>query len=218
MTKEMKFRAWAFGILAVLATGVSAYAFIFFGSLDQMREMPLVQGKNELPSLWIHVLWAHALSAGTALLIGWLQFVKKLRVRSPRLHRIIGYIYSLMIIIGAVTGFYLAFYADGGWIASAGFAGLAVSWLFTLYHGLFQIIVKRDHAAHRRWMTYNYALTCAAIMLRIYIPLGLLLFGIIDTNETFDVIAWICWVPNLLAARLFLGAKPKNKARHSVIL
>ncbi|MFF2483414.1 DUF2306 domain-containing protein [Paenibacillus sp. NPDC058071] len=199
-----QFRSWAFGVIAFFALLFGIYAYLMYGSPDRLREQGFVMAKEAvLPSLWYNVLWAHALSAGLALAIGWLQFLKGLRRGGARVHRIIGYVYSFMIVIGGLTGLYLAFYADGGWSGRIGFAALSICWLFTLYHGLKTIIVHRNEAAHRRWMTYNYALTCAAITLRIYTIIASVV-GWDDTDVTFIVIAWLCWVPNLLVARLIL--------------
>lgn len=155
-----------------------------------------------MPDLWYSVLWAHAMSAGLALGIGWLQFVKRLRQRSPQLHRLVGYVYSVMLVIAGITGLYLAYYSDGGLSGHLGFGMLSALWLYTLYRALKSIIVDRDPLAHGSWMTRNYALTCAAVTLRIYTPLAGALFSLTDTNETFTVIAWLAWVPNLFAAEM----------------
>lgn len=69
------------------------------------------------------------------------------------------------------------------------------------------IIVHRNKAEHGRWMARNYALTCAAITLRLYTTLAAGIWKITDTNESFFVIAWICWVPNLLFIEMLMSRK-----------
>ncbi|WP_053372852.1 DUF2306 domain-containing protein [Paenibacillus sp. FJAT-27812] len=205
-------RTWALAVLAFLALAVGAYALVFYGSPDGIEDQPFVSEKGSLPDLWLTVLWAHAVSAGIGLAIGWLQLIKRLRHRSPNVHRLIGYVYSMMIVIGGITGLYLAFYAEGVWIAKLGFGALSLAWLYSLFRSLKSIIVNRDPAEHGRWMIRNYALTCAAITLRIYTALAAVLFGLTDTNDTFIVIAWLCWVPNLLFVELlFNKKKPKSR-------
>lgn len=192
---------WTFIALAVLAVGIGAYAFAFYGDYDGIKRQAFVTEKDiALPALWYGMLWTHVISSGAALTIGWLQFVRRLRRSQPNAHRAIGYFYAVMLAIGGVTGLYMAFYADGGWVGEIGFATLSALWLFTLYRALRSVIGDRDFAAHGRWMTRNYALTCAAITLRIYtgICAG---FGLTETNDTFVVIAWACWIPNLLFAQ-----------------
>ncbi|WP_158629972.1 DUF2306 domain-containing protein [Cohnella sp. AR92] len=193
-----------FGFLALLAIGVGAYAWMVYGNPSKVGEQSFVIEKGALPDLWSKALWAHAVSAGFAIAIGWLQFLGRLRRRAPALHRIIGYAYSLGIAIAGVSALYLAVYADGGPSGKLGFGMLALLWLFTLVQGLRSIIVYRDSKRHGRWMIRNYALTCAAISLRLYTLLSAALFGLSDTNDTFVVISWLCWLPNLLLAEAWV--------------
>ena len=193
---------WTFVLLAALALGIGAYSFNFYGDYEGIKAQEFVTSKEiELPDLWYKMLWVHAASSGVALSIGWLQFVKRIRKRRKGLHRAIGYAYSVMLAAGGATGLYMAYYADGGWIGRTGFATLSVLWLYTLYRSLKSIIADRDAKSHGRWMTRNYALTCAAIMLRIYTGIADGVFGLTDTNDTFVVIGWLCWVPNLIFAQ-----------------
>lgn len=198
--------------MAILAIGIGAYAFALYGNYDGMKAQEFVTSKEiELPDLWYRALWVHAASAGIALTIGWLQFIKKLRKRNKGLHRAIGYAYSAMLTVAGVSGLYMAYYADGGWIGKAGFATLAVLWLYTLYRSLKSVIVDRDTKAHGRWMTRNYALTCAAIALRVYTGVAGAAFGLEDTNDTFVVIAWLAWVPNLIFAQWLISRRKIRK-------
>ncbi len=199
---------WSFALLALLALGIGAYAFALYGDYDGMKARDFVTSKEiELPDLWYKVLWVHAAASGVALSIGWLQFVKRLRRRRTGLHRAIGYLYSVMLAAGGVTGLYMAYYADGGWIGRTGFATLSVLWLYTLYRSLKSIIADRDVKAHGGWMTRNYALTCAAIMLRVYTAIADGALGITDTNDSFVVIGWLAWVPNLIFAQWLINRR-----------
>ncbi|MGG1519410.1 DUF2306 domain-containing protein [Paenibacillus oryzisoli] len=203
MQKRTRKSLWAFGLLALFAVGVGLYALVVYGNPDHIRESMFVTEKGELPELWYSMLWVHAVSAGLALGIGWVQWIKRLRQRAVNVHRVIGGAYAAGITLAGVTGLYLSYYADGGWIGRTGFAMLSVMWLYTLYRGLQSMIVRRDLQAHGAWMLRNYALTCAAITLRIYMPLAAVLFGL-GTNESFVVIAWLAWLPNLLLAERWI--------------
>jgi hypothetical protein len=63
-------------------------------------------------------------------------------------------------------------------------------------------------------MTRNYALAFAAVTLRLYVPLSIAAGG--EFEQVYAPIAWLCWVPNLLAAEFLVrrleGAGP-NRAR-----
>ncbi|WP_167859441.1 DUF2306 domain-containing protein [Paenibacillus cymbidii] len=206
-TKKRSVPVWLFWAMAVLAMAIGAYALAFYGDPGGVRRQPFVTDKGALPDLWYRMLWVHAVSAGTGLAIGWLQFGRNIRRNMPNVHRAIGYVYAAAIAAGGVTGLYLACYANGGWVSQLGFGLLSALWLYTLGRGLHSIIYERDPAAHGRWMTRNFALSCAAISLRIYTPLADSLFGLTDTNDTFPVIAWLCWVPNLLFAQWAIGRR-----------
>ena len=67
--------------------------------------------------------------------------------------------------------------------------------------------IQRDIPAHRRWMTRSYALTTAAITLRIY--LLIILTQNIPFVPAYRTIAWLCWIPNLLLAEFILIKKQK---------
>jgi uncharacterized membrane protein len=220
MTKlDQKASIWGRLLLAVFALAVGAYALLLYGSPANLRAQEFVVTKGNLPELWYNVLWVHAISGGTALAIGWLQFIKRLRAKAPNLHRTVGMLYVIMIAVSGITGLYMAYYAGGGLSGRLGFGTLAVLWLYTLYRGMHSIFSLNNISAHGRWMTRNYALTCAAIMLRIYTPLAAVLFGLDDTNgslDSFTVIAWLCWVPNLLFAEWLIrntGGRRRRRGR-----
>ncbi|PCI74179.1 MAG: hypothetical protein COB20_15465 [SAR86 cluster bacterium] len=55
---------------------------------------------------------------------------------------------------------------------------------------------------HQDWMIRSYALTLAAVTLRIYIPIGQI--SGYDFEESHQAIAWLCWVPHLIIAEWFI--------------
>ncbi|MBE5107579.1 DUF2306 domain-containing protein [Bacillus thuringiensis] len=64
-----------------------------------------------------------------SLLNGPLGFVNQIRKTKMNLHRIIGKIYIVFIVLNFVPSLYLAFYATGGLISTLGFIFLDISWL-----------------------------------------------------------------------------------------
>jgi len=67
-------------------------------------------------------------------------------------------------------------------------------------------IRARNQPAHRRWMIRSYALTFAAVTLRIYLPLSQV-YGI-PFEPAYQTIAWMCWVPNLVVAEWIILRQP----------
>lgn len=159
---------------------------------------------RHLPVLLIHVT-----GGVLALFLGPWQFWRGLRNRHLSLHRWLGRIYLLAILVGGSAGIYLAAIAFGGLPSQLGFSSLDVLWIATA--SLAYLRVRQgDLEAHREWMIRNYALTFAAVTLRLWIPL------LLSTGLSFDVaypiIAWLCWVPNLLAVELYLSSARRKRA------
>jgi uncharacterized membrane protein len=139
------------------------------------------------------------------LALGPFQFLPRLRNRHQNVHRWMGRFYLFGVLAGGVGGLYLALFSYGGLITHLGFGALAVLWLAT---GLlaYRAIRARRIEVHRQWMTRNFALTFAAVMLRLWIPASEA--AGISFDVAYPVVAWLCWVPNLVVAEgLFLAAR-----------
>lgn len=146
-------------------------------------------------------LFLHVAGAATALLVGPWQFVAAIRARRPALHRWLGRIYAVGCLVGGASGLPIAVGSSAGPVASVGFALLSLGWLVTTGLG-WRAAWQRDFAAHRAWMIRSFALTLAAVTLRLYLPLVPLLP--IDFLDGYRAISFLCWIPNLLVAELWL--------------
>ena len=51
-------------------------------------------------------------------------------------------------------------------------------------------------------MIYSYAACFAAVTLRIWLPILLKIFG--DFIIAYSIVAWLCWVPNIIVANLIV--------------
>ncbi|HSN73071.1 MAG TPA: DUF2306 domain-containing protein, partial [Steroidobacteraceae bacterium] len=150
------------------------------------------------------------LASAVALILGPLQFIRRLRTRRPTWHRWIGRTYlGVGVLEGGLAGLYLAIHAFGGPVAQLGFAFLAIAWLQT---GMLAYLAIRegDVSRHQKWMIRNFALTFAAVTLRLYLPSSAV--AGIDFETAYPVIAWVCWVPNLLVAERVVRMLPENHA------
>jgi len=189
-------------LLWVLSVSVAAYALIVclslpIGAVAHPDIRPALQARPA-------VVLAHVLAAALVLAVGPLQFQARLRRTAPAVHRWLGRAYCAGVLVGGSAGLYMAFHAYGGVIARAGFVSLALAWLYTGLRA-FLSIRAGNVPAHRSWMIRNFALTFAAVTLRVYVPAALALG--IDLAAAYPVIAWLCWVPNLLVARRFSAAQ-----------
>ena len=147
----------------------------------------------------------HLAGAAIALAVGPFQLNTGLRTRFIKVHRWMGRSYVVSVLLGGLAAFALATMAQMGLPAQVGFGLLAVLWL-TSTAMAYRQIRARNQAAHRRWMTRSYALTFAAVMLRIYLPLSQA-YGI-PFEPAYQTIAWLCWVPNLIVAEWLILRQP----------
>lgn len=148
----------------------------------------------------LSILVTHVAGAMVALAIGPFMFLRRLRARWPAIHRGLGRVYLLGVLAGGVAGLALAPYAYTGATTSAGFAILGLLWLGTGVMA-FVRIREGDVQAHRRWMLRNFALTFAGVSLRLQmLPLAVA-FGF---DLGYMIVAWSCWVPNILVAEWML--------------
>jgi uncharacterized membrane protein len=150
-------------------------------------------------------LAAHLGGSAAALALGPWQFSRRLRSRHLALHRWSGRAYVGAVLIGGTGALFLAPRSQEGPITHVGFGLLGVLWLGSTLAAYAHIRAGRP-TAHRDWMTRSFALTLAAVMLRIYLPLGLA-YGI-PFRPAYQVISWVCWVPNLVVAEWMIRRRP----------
>jgi len=140
------------------------------------------------------------------LLVGWVQFRETLRITKPLIHRRLGKIYLVAAVLSALGGLVLGWSATGGMISSVGFILLAVLWLGTTLRAYSAVRAKR-FAEHQTMMTYSYAACFAAVTLRLWLPMLIAVTG--NFTTAYQIVAWLCWVPNIAVAYA-LTFRPKN--------
>ena len=203
MKAKIFLRNIGWGLMTFLSIGIVIVASRYL-SMDPNVYFP---NQREVYMAQQFGIMAHVIGGILALGLGPFQFITKLRSKWPNIHRWIGRFYLIGILIGGLAGLYMAFYAYAGIAASLGFGGLAVSWLFTGYHA-YRTIRAGDTVAHRKWMIRNFALTFAAVTLRLWMPFLMMAFGEVTGYE---VTAWVCWVPNLLIVESHIQGWFKRK-------
>ncbi|MBX2891589.1 MAG: DUF2306 domain-containing protein [Saprospiraceae bacterium] len=191
----------ALGIVIFLALSITTYSARF---LDGERKSFLFLKSDTLwesPS-WKLAFYLHVVGGMVALSIGGFQFVRRWRDGNLRRHRRAGTVYFLAVLSSGLAGLYLALHATGGLVAQLGFTGLATAWLSTGFVA-YKAARQRDIGQHERWMTRNYAVTFAAVTLRLWLPLLIGALGL-TFMEAYKIVSWLCWVPNLLFAEMLI--------------
>jgi len=197
--KIWKKLGWVIFIFFAIAIGLYPYGYLLF---DVLAEYGLLNTKPEVIKndiVWAFQFKVHIYLGGIALLTGWSQFIKKWRDKRLKFHRLLGKTYIIVVLLSGVSGLYIAYFASGGIVAQLGFSGLALSWLYTTTKA-YLTIRRKEINNHQKWMIRSYSLTFAAVTLRIWLPMFEHGFGM-DFLSAYVIIAWLCWVPNILWAQ-----------------
>lgn len=179
-------------VMTVLALIIAAYAMAVLFA-PAMRP-PFLQQRFFIMPL---AAYLHLAGSGIALAMGAFQHNSRLRSGHINLHRWMGRTYVVGVLLGGLGALAMATISQYGLPTHVGFGMLALLWLFATGMA-FRYIRAGNQAMHRRWMIRSYALTFAAVTLRIYLPLSQL--AGIPFEPAYQTISWFAWVPNLIVA------------------
>lgn len=186
-------------LLAGLSVIIGLYPALFFLGEKKVGILKIKPDELFLNPVWHGCFYVHIIFGGLALLIGWIQFSRKIRSRYTTLHRQIGKVYVIAVLLSALTGLYIAFYATAGLPAALGFMSLSIIWFYTTLMAYIRIR-RRQVVQHRNMMIYSYACCFAAVTLRLWMPFLVPVFGNFQT--AYIIVAWWCWIPNVAIAYL----------------
>ncbi len=188
------------------------FFFAFSISIASMRYLDfkvkdILLNKEELiqSKVYLFFFYLHIIPGIIALLSGPFQFMPLIRKKFLKAHRTLGKVYVLSCMIGGVAGFVIAYFADGGWIASLGFMSMAATWLFCTGKAWTSIRQKKI-PAHQAWMICSFSVTLAAVTLRIWMPIFMAGFGM-KFIPAYLIISWLSWVPNIFVANWIIKRK-----------
>ena len=149
-------------VVVVVAIPVLLYPYL---SLDPDRSRIPVTTELHYATLVVHVV-----TAATALVLGVMQLLPRVRARRA-LHRRLGRTFLVVGVVAfGLTGIPLALTTPNGDVTRYGILVPAVGWLVCAALG-WAAIRRGRLAAHRAWMIRTYALTFFAITTRMVVPL-----------------------------------------------
>jgi len=199
---KMRRSLWAVGALLSLVIAAYGAAVLFVPGFGP----PFVA---ELRAISVVAFVGHVGGGLVALALGPWQFSARLRSRRLTLHRWMGRAYVGAVAVGGVGGLVLSRTSQEGVVTHLGFGTLAGLWLFSTFRA-YRAIRRGDDLTHRAWMTRSFALTFAAVTLRIILPLELA-FGV-SFHAAYQIVSWASWVPNLLVAEWLNAQRPRSAA------
>ncbi|MCX7877837.1 MAG: DUF2306 domain-containing protein [Ignavibacteria bacterium] len=154
--------------------------------------------------------FTHVYTSMFLLPAGLTQFSVYIRKYYPQLHKLNGWIYSIVVLFfSGPSGLYIAIFANGGLISQTSFVMLAVLWIVFTAIAIYKAI-KRDFKSHREFLIRSFALTVSAITLRAWKYLLVFLFEP-RPMDVYQIVAWLGWVPNLVIAELIIRKYLKIK-------
>jgi len=203
-------------VLLMMALGS---AFISYGCLAYVEEgemHPFILEKLPLPNeqMWTTALYIHITAAALSFPTMLLLMSRALLRRVPRLHRWLGRLVGLVVLTALTpAGFYLAFFAKGGAVSTAGFlltgAIVAVAMLRAVAAAR-----RRDFHTHRRFMLHVLAQMSVAVTSRAV----LVLFDVVgvDPERGYVIALWIPVIVSALVAERWAarGASPTTSRRN----
>ena len=193
-------------LIPLIIVGIYPFAMLIFDIPFELVAQK--DSELQLDWLWNSAFFTHIIYGGVALLVGWVLFVNSIREKYIKLHRQLGRVYVISALFSAIAGIYLAFYANGGWIASLGFGMLGLLWFYFTLRA-FTYIRGGNIVAHKNMMIYSYALCLTAVTFRIWNPV--LSVVLEDQILAYQVASWESWLPNLFIAYLIIKNKSNKK-------
>lgn len=209
MKRLPRILSYLFILQIVLVICMGFYPFVFYAMGLEFGVVSTKEQSVLKNSFWAATFHTHIIFAGISILTGWPQFINKIRNRKPVLHRTLGKIYIISSLISAAAAICIGFFATGGPVSIVGFVCLGVIWFYTTLSG-YRNIRSKKFEEHRRMMMYSYAACFAGVTLRLWLPLLIVMLG--SFSKAYPVVAWLCWIPNLIVADWIQSAGRKIAA------
>lgn len=195
MIKQSKSTQIGIAIIALTAI-ITCFYPVIFAFIPSSRGLFETKPEELLQSFWyIPVFMTHIGFGAIAILAGSTQFLDKIRIKKPSLHRNLGKIYVACVIPSGLMGLIVGFYATGEWYSKLGFILSALGWLISTILAYTQIR-KGNFQLHRNWMIRSFAFCFAFVTFRIYLSLGSALG--LRFHNYYSYLSFLSWVPNLI--------------------
>lgn len=155
---------------------------------------------------YLPVFYTHVYCSMFCLLAGFTQFSNTIRQRWVILHRAVGYIYVVVVLLfSAPSGLLMGLHANGGVLAILFFVTLALLWWWFTFKAIAEI-KRKNIVRHKAFMVRSFALALSAITLRLWKVVLVYLFAPAPM-DVYVIVAALGWIPNLLIAEYIIKRK-----------
>ena len=154
-------------------------------------------------------LFPHVALGIIATIIGPFQFIPKIRNKYLKVHRKLGRVYIVCVIVSGLFGMYLASTSDVNLPYAVGLFGLGFVWAVSAIMAFISIKNKKIDL-HKDWMIRSYVITFAFVSFR-FVEDILTALKIGTYEEVLVLMSWACWAVPLFIAEIFIqGSKIKK--------
>lgn len=211
-------KAFSFGIAFLFWVPIIFFSLLLvYNTLPYFTfdvNMPFIQERAVLYEKWVWKwsFYVHIAAGSICILAALTQFSSWILKKRKKIHIWAGKTYVFVVLlIGAPSGFYMTFFAKGGFWERACFMGMALFWFYTTYKGFVAAARERNYLSHKFWMIRSYAMALTAVTFRIYH----LVFHIAGWNhfDNYAVSLWISVLGNAAVAELVIFFQSRNYLR-----
>lgn len=200
---------WLLGIIVLLLVvslslnALSYFNFNFAYGFLRLKQAAIATG------WYLPAYYSHVLVAGLILVLGLFQLRTTISLRWRKLHRFLGKCYAYGILFFAAPGgLVMSFFINRGpWVLTSFLIQSACWFLFTAL--AVRAVKKGNIEEHARWMWRSYALTFAAVTLRLYVFLFTSSYDM-SAPQAYGIIAWLSWTINLVAVEIYLSLRSSS--------
>ena len=182
---------------------------------SEVAFLQIKQTEVESVKFYLPIFYIHVYTAIFTLIAGFTQFSTALLAKYRRVHKMIGYLYVVIVIfLAAPSGIFIGYYANGGVTAKISFMLLGILWLFFTAKAI-NAILNRNIVKHEQFMLRSFALAFSAITLRLWKVILVYLFHPAPM-DVYQIIAWLGWIPNLLLIEYLIRKNIKREKTHHI--
>jgi uncharacterized membrane protein len=201
-----------FSTTAYIKMAFWAFLILFGARFIAKDALPYLGFEEDIFGRFWNVKWSligHISGGLLALVIGPFQFWKGFRMKYLKVHRNLGKVYLIAILIGALSSTYLAWNSAVliHWTWALALQALAFVWIVTASMAF--ISVKRGRIQqHKEWMIRSYVVTFAFVIFRWLNELEILreLGSFVERGPT---LGWLSWTIPLLITEIVISWNKK---------
>jgi hypothetical protein len=215
-------KAFSFGIAFLFWVPIIFFSLLLvYNTLPYFTfdpDMPFIEERSVLYDKWVWKwsFYVHIAAGCICILTAITQFSSWILKKRKKIHVWAGKAYVFVVLlIGAPSGFYMTFFAKGGFWERSCFMGMAIFWFYTTYKGFVSAARDKNYLSHKFWMMRSYAMALTAVTFRVYH----VIFFMAGWNhfDNYAVSLWISVLGNAAVAELIIFFKNRNYLRTLIV-